>query len=320
MGLLSQLFSRFRAAEAEDPVVAAAVERAAYLVEPRLKQARGYPADYRQAVAGALAQARRIAQTVPGPLDLSPASHAGDPLVHALFASPEHLREVLQSSEVLRDYAATAGRGEFHALLSLQRMEKTVLGMEMQGDAVRRDVIQRVIYFTDHQFIGPAPGEAEARENLLWALFDRFMARVAVGVQRLRDERARLENEKDLAVARLRSANAASRAALQAELDALLGQLGEAGDSLDLRHMAEVFDTVLSHPQDCLNLEEHTLILDRMGVVQRNPDNPAAATLHFTDLIERYQAPRTVVLVHCRGLALPESPGKRFEEAAKWLN
>ncbi len=320
MSLLSHLFSRFRTTEAEDPVVAAAVERAAYLVEPRLKQARGYPRDYRHAVAGALAQARRIAQTVPGPLELSPATHAGDPLVHALFASPEHLREVLQSSEVLRDYAATAGRGEFHALLTLQRMEKTVLGMEMQGDAVRRDVIQRVVYFTDHQFTCPAPTEGEARENLLWALFDRFMERVAVGVQRLRDERARLEGEKDLAVARLRSARPENRAALQAEMDALLGQLGEAGDSLDMRHMAEVFDTVLSHPQDCLYLEEQALALDRMGVVQKDSGSPAAARLHFTDLIERYQAPRTVVLVHCRELALPESLGKRFEEAAKWLN
>lgn len=320
MGLLSHLFSRFRTTEAEDPVAAAAVERAAYLVEPRLKQAPGYPRDYRHAVAGALAQARRIAQIVPGPVEVSPASHVGDPLVHALFASPEHLREVLQSSEGLRDYAATAGRGEFHALLSLQRMEKTVLGMEMQGDAVRRDVIQRVVYFTDHQFTCPAPTEGEARENLLWALFDRFMERVAVGVQRLRDERARLEGEKDLAVARLRSANPESRAALQAELDALLGQLGEAGDSLDVRHMAEVFDTVLSHPQDCLYLEEQTLTLDRMGVVQPDSGGPAVATLHFTDLIERYQAPRTVVLVHCRGLALPDSLGTRLEAATKWLN
>lgn len=320
MSLLSQLFSRFRTTEAEDPVVAAAVERAAYLVEPRLKQAPGYPRDYRHAVAGALAQARRIAQTVPGPVEVSPASYVGDPLVHALFASPEYMREVLQSSPVLREYAAASGRGEFHALLSMQRVEKTAPGMEAQGDTLRRDVMQRVVYFTDHQFTGPAPNEAEARENLLWAMFDRFMERVAIGLQRLRDERTRLEREKDLARARLRSANPERRTALQAELDEALGQFGEAGDSLGVQHMAEVFDTVLSHPQDCLYLEEHALTLDRMGVVQPDSGGSAVATLHFTDLIERYQAPRTVVLMHCRELALPDSLGTRLEAATKWLN
>lgn len=319
MSLHSRLKALFRADEPADPVIAEAVERAAYLVEPRIRQARGYPEKYRRAVAGALAQARHIAQVVPGPIELSPASQAADPFVHALFASPEHMREVLQASEVLRNYAATSGRGGFHALLSLRRMEKTALGMEAQGDTVRRDVMQRVVYFTDHQFSCPAPSEAEARTNLLWALFDRFMARVAVGVQRLRDEHARLEGEKDLAVARLRSAKAERRAGLQAELDALLGSLGQAGESLDVKHLAEVFDTVLSHPQDCLSLEEHTLILDRMGVVQRNPDNPGAATLHFTDLIERYETPRTVVLVRCPDLTPAEPLGSRLDQASKWL-
>lgn len=320
MNPFARLFSGFRPTPSEDPLVAAAVERAVYLVEPRLKQARGYPGDYRGAVAGALAQARRIAEAVPGPVDLSPASHAADPLVHALFASPEHLRETQRSSEVLRDYAPMAGRGEFHALLSMQRREKTALGMETHGETVRRDVMQRVVYFTDHRFDCPAPDEAGAREKLLWALFDRFAARVAVGVQRLRDERARLESEKDLAVARLRSAKAENHAVLQAELDALFAQLGEAGESLGAKNMAEVFGTVLSHPQDCLTLEVHSLILDRMGVIQPSPDSPGAATLHFTDLLERYESPRTVLLVRCPEPAPADSLGTRLEQAATWLN
>lgn len=320
MGLLLRLLSRFRATEAEDPLVAAAVERAAYLVEPRIKQTRGYPRDYRHSVAGALAQARRIAQTVPGPVDVSPASHIGDPLVHALFASPEHIGQVLSASPVMRDYIAARGIGEVYALLSMRRVEKTALGMEAQGDTLRRDVMQRVVFFTDHQFTGPAPTEAEARENLLWAMFDRFMERVAIGLQRLREERTRLEREKDLAVARLRSSSPERRIALQAELDEALGQFGEAGNSLGVQHMAEVFDVVLSHPEDCLHLDEHVLTLDSMGIVQPDSSGPSAAALHFTDLIERYQAPRTVILVRCRKLALPDSLGTRLEEATKWLN
>ena len=80
----------------------------------------------------------------------------------------------------------------------MRRVEKSARGMDLDGDVLRRDVAQRVIDFADQQLIAPAPTENEARENLLWYLFDRYMDHVAQGLDRLRDERQRLSRGKPL--------------------------------------------------------------------------------------------------------------------------
>jgi hypothetical protein len=200
----------------------------------------------------------------------------------------------------------------------MRRVEKSVFGLEMAGAVVRRDVAQRVIHFTDLQLIGPAPTEKEARENLLWYLFDHYMEHVAQGLSRLRDERQRLAQEKDFALARLRSVSADRRAARQLELDEVLANLGDASATLDLEHLGEVFDVVLSHPEDCLALAVQRMNLDAMGVIHADATDPGVVSLPFVDLLERERETRTVVLVHCWDVT-PASPGNMLEEARQRL-
>lgn len=302
--------------ETADPDLEVALERAAARVEPRLIQTRGWPRNYRVAIAAALAQARRVAEGIPGPLELSPQRYASEPAVRALFATPEDIRRTLCGSPALRDYAAAGDRREVYALLSMRRMEKTVLGVDLSGSALRREVPQTLLWFTDHRLSGPAEDEAGARRALLWILFDRFLERLAVGVERLREERARLLREKDLAMARLHDAGARRETAAREALGEILRRLAEVTQALELERLAEVFDTVLSHPEDCLYLTEHTYALDEMGRLR--PGDAHATTLRFVDLLERYQEPRTVLLAHCRDFT-PVSVGERLREAEGWL-
>lgn len=302
MSLLDRFLVHFAPPGADDPDLAAAMERAALRVEPKLKETRGWPKRFRHPIAGALAQARAVAEAIPGPLEIDAVHPGSAPYLHAIFATPQNIGEILSASPVLRDYALTAG-GEAFALLSMRRMEKNSLGMEMQGGILRRDVPQRLAWFADHRFSGPAASAEEARNSLLWTLFDRFLERVAVGVQRLRDERNRLSQEKDLAMARLHGAAPAKREALRQVLETVLKQLTELTEALELERLADVFETVLSHPQDCLYLQTYTLAMDDMGVLHAVDESPTS-TLEFAELVERYQEPRTVILAHCSHVQL----------------
>lgn len=284
-------------------------------VDPRIKQTRHWPDRYRASVGGALAQARRVAEGVPGPVTLDNAHWVGDPLVHALFTSAGEMHRLLSMNTVLRDFIVTHGCTEVYALLSMRREEKHVFGMEAAGGALVRDVPQHVIWFTDPLFLAPAAGEAEARETLLWMLFDRFLERLRVGMDRLKNERERLIQEKEQAQARLRTASESKRPALENAFQDLLAQLGEIAQLLDPGRLHDIFDTVLSHPEDCLYLERHAFSLDAMGVVQ--PEGHGTR-LEFSDLIERYQEPRTVVMAHCPGVC-PNTLADRLDEASHWL-
>jgi hypothetical protein len=320
MGLWDRLRERLHPPGEDDPDLPEALERAAYRVEPRIKQVRGWPKRYLRPIAGALAQARRVAAGIPGPVTLEAGHYASDPYIHAIFGSAEAIGHLFRTSPAAQAYVGTALESEAYALLSAIRQEKRVLGMEIDGDILRREVPQTQVWFTDHQLHGLAKSEAEAREGLLWTLFDRFLERVAVGVERLRAERERLSQEKDLARARLRGASAASRPSAQGALEGVMKQLTDTIQALELENLHEVFETVLSHPQDCLYLRPHDLILDALGTVHTHPGE-GASRIEFVELWERYQTPRTVALVHCRGLA-PADPGARLERldaARRWL-
>jgi hypothetical protein len=172
------------------------------------------------------------------------------------------------------------------------------------------------VWFSEPHFLAPAGDERSVREQLIWVLFDRFLERVAVGVDRLRAEQDRLHQEKALAQARLRQAPADRRPELQAALADILTRLGEVAYHLDMTHLHEVFESVLSHPEDCLYLEEHAYALDAMGVADSH--DLSVTSLHFVDLIERYQPPRTVVLTRFTSVR-PESMAERLDRAARWL-
>jgi len=296
-----------------DPVLDVAVERAVYRVEPRLKQLRSYPGRYRFSVQRVLARVRQLSAEVPGPVTLDAEHYIRDPFIHSMFAAPEDIGRLF-STQAMRAYVAEHGGDELYALLSMRRVEKSVFGLDMAGEAVRRDVAQRTVHFTDLQLIGPAPTEKEARENLLWHLFDKYMEHVAQGLNRLRDEHKRLAQEKDFALARLRGVSADRRAARQQELDKVLTNLGDASATLDLENMGELFDVVLSHPEDCIALTSQRLRLDAMGVIHADATDPRVVSLVFADLLERERETRTVVLVHCRDV-IPASTEKMLEDA-----
>ncbi|OYY93419.1 MAG: hypothetical protein B7Y41_11680 [Hydrogenophilales bacterium 28-61-23] len=317
-GLWSRLISRMAGNHACDPLLSAAVERSVYRVEPRLKQIRGFPGRYRPFIEPVLARVRQLATSVPGPVTVDTENYIRDPFVHALFGSPEDIRRFLCSTQTMRDHVARHGAGELYALLSMRRTERTVFGMEATGEVLRRDVAQQTVSFSDHQLIGLAPTEAEARENLLWYLFDRYMDHVAGGLDLLRAEQQRLVQQKDLALARLRGVSAGPRVVRQKELDKVLAQLAEATASLDLERLVDVFEVVLSHPEDCLALKAHSLAVDAMGVIQADAGNHGGARLDFVDLLERDREPRSVVLVHCRQV-LAILPAERLQEAKQWL-
>lgn len=321
MGLLARWFARQRplaVAEVSAADLDAALARTAARVEPRLKSLRGWPERYRHHIAGALAQAARVSRDIPGPLELDAQHYVSDPTVHAFFAAPAEIGRLLRTSPAIRAYVAGGGSGEIYALLSLRRRERYAFAVEMQGDIVRRDVPQRLMLFSDPVLSVPAPTEAQAREALKWALFDRFLERVVVGVQRVRDERDRLRGERDLLQAALRSGETGRRAQRRARLDDILRRLGEIADILELDHLHELVGTVLSHPEDCLYLQPYSVILDGMNVVRPAQTGTTVHKLTLMELHERYQEDRTVALAHF-SLVTPADIDDSLQQADRWL-
>lgn len=297
-----------------------AIERAANAVDPMLKQTRGYPNSYRKSVACALEYARSLALSVPGPVVVNNETYARDAFIHALFPQLNFVRDALCSSRAVQDYRQQSPAcHEIYALMGMRREEKTMLGMELSGQVIHGDIPQSVVYFTSHTIENPASTEQQARDLITWNFFDKLVAKVAQRIQARKDTKQAQLQEKDLLTARLRSADANSRPALQTELSRLLGRLQDTSNSLDFSHYLKDFEAVLLNPQQHLRLQQVEMALDRVGVIQNQNNSTGAQTVVFNDLIGFDQRNWTVTMVHCKDMR-SVSFATRLDNACRTLS
>lgn len=302
------------------PGLLPAIERAVTGVDPMLKQAHGYPNNYRKSVACALEYSRSLALSVPGPVLVNNETYAKDAFIHALFPQLNFVRDALCSSRAVQEYRQKSPAcHEIYALMGMRRVGKKMLGMELSGQVIHGDVPQNVVYFTSHTIENPAPTEQQARDLMAWSFFDKLVAKVAQRVQARKDEKQSQLLEKDLLMARLRSADAQARPALQAELSSLLGKLQDTSGSLDYGHYLKDFDAVLLNPEQHLRLNQVEMVLDSMGVIMKDEDSSMGQPLVFNDLIGFDQRDWTVTMVHCRDMR-SETFAARLDNACRTLS
>jgi hypothetical protein len=304
---------------ATPPELATAITRAVDRVEPRLKYGGGYPERYRDAVAAAMAYSVELAGRIPGPVRINRESYVRDPLVHALFASPDDFHVAFCASRAMHDYRRDYPEaGEVYGLICMRRSTKSLLGCEMQGDQLRRDVPQQAVCFSGHTLADVANTEAEARARIADGVFDSLVDHVRLRIEARVRERADLENRCDELRAAIRLATPDKRVSLDVELRGLLGQLSALVPALMLDRYAEDFDAVLRVPEQYVFIDRQTMILDAMGIL-RSSDSEDGQEVEFCDLIGRDRRLWTVALMHCDRVRDEGSMETRLAAAERWL-
>jgi hypothetical protein len=282
----------------DTPELLAAIDFAVGRVEPLLRQAGGYPGDFRKPVIYALQYAQELAAKLPGPVCVNPEAYALDAYVHAIFPSLESFPEALSLSRAMQDYLRqeTAG-AEVFALLGMRRIEKNSLGMALSGQYIQQDVAQQVVYFGSHTLENPAPSEALARKNIAWSFFESLLGQVAKRVSQRKQKLQSQRHERESLVARLRTADQDSRPALEDKLAALMDEMADTTRLLDLRNYSDDFEGVLCNPEHSLRLTSSAVKLDAMGVKLPLDAKKPEQALVFDELIGFDRRDWTVTLV-----------------------
>jgi hypothetical protein len=204
-----------------------------------------------------------------------------------------------------------------YALLGTRRREKNVLGMAMEGDMLRRDVPQTVVFFTGHTLANPAPTEVETREAMTWSFFEGLLRHVRRRLDARYLEKVELERERDNLVARLRLPKTENREELEARLHDNLRTLQAIRPAFDLETAVEAFEAVMLKPEANLYLEPQTFWLDGMGV-QHEAGEGGAKPMEFIELVGFDRRRWTVTVVHCEDIG-DGSLGNRLEAAGRML-
>ena len=155
-GWIGDIWRHYQARRTNEEVLRQATERVVKVADPVISQAGSYRKVLRTPVAGAMEYCRSMIDAIPGPVVLSKNRYYADPLVKALFVSPDELEEVLRLSPEAAAFREQGHSGEVSALLTMLHQEKTIFTSQQEGEIIRRDVPQRAVNFSDHRIVAPA--------------------------------------------------------------------------------------------------------------------------------------------------------------------
>lgn len=306
MSLLTHIADLLRPSPAPDPETSAALSRVIGMVDPLVRAAPRLEKHLLTAVEHALSYCRGLVDALPGPIEINRHSFSADPLVHALFATANDIDEMLGRSQAIRDFLQRPecwASDCFCAMLAARRQQKTQLGLARQGDVIRSDVPQVVLYFSDQTLIEPCCDPEMARQRLQARALDSLLQTFNQHVEHLRHERQSLRTDLSCEQAfltamrqhRTQSEAEEKHTRRLLELDLRLRQNNE---SLMPETLADLLADFLRHPENALSLKPVSMRIDRLGIVHDgDPESDDAQTIVFPELTSRDRRQHLATLV-----------------------
>jgi hypothetical protein len=282
-----------------ESLIEAAIERALDGTDPRLRVLSGYRKRLREPVVHVIDHVVALVDGIPAPVPAGRGEHGSEPRLAALFASERDMLDIIGRDKALADFLhgpEGPGAERVMALLLAERREKNILGMDLVGDRVRRDVPQVAVSFAGHRLLDPSTGEGQMHRQLKRRAFDHLLSLALARIAERRVERDDLARQRDLLRRKLTALERGGwgfdppedeppeRNTLLAELDAVTEQLQalDAGSDVLGAHLGIVVE-LLGDAEHQLWGEDITLHLDAMNI-QRPAQNPSARQIHLQEL------------------------------------
>ncbi|MBT7308304.1 MAG: hypothetical protein HN842_08795 [Gammaproteobacteria bacterium] len=287
------------------------------LIDPLLLHTSGYPTLYRGAIQQASQYVDQLTTQTPGPIQLVAKNFTSDPLIRALFPSPQLLEENLRLSIAMREYQPVQpGKQQLFAVMGVRWSRNLRYGIERSGEIIQSSVPQQTIDFKDHTFTLPASTEVEARQLLRDHFLSRLGNRVKEQIQSLKEQRDQLYLLGKRKENALRKSDQPAQPEKVEEIDRLWDSWRALNRQLDTDHAIDHFNSVMYSPSDHLQLEPYQLSIDPMGV-ERPPDE-GGSTLNLMELHGGDQRIRTIMLVQFPWQR-PPSTDDQIQQAYRWL-
>ncbi|MGH8662807.1 MAG: hypothetical protein ACREUX_00950 [Burkholderiales bacterium] len=331
MGILDWLRLHFQdSAGSKDPAVADTLARIVQLANPRLVFAHRYKGRLMPAVRNAMNHAGELVAGAAPAREASTGAWQSDPCIRAMFANAKEVTGTFsRSPEVRQWFTANPAARDICAVLSMQLVERRVLGSALEERVLRGEVAQTTINFTDYRVRICAATESELRNDLERRIVDQLALSAIAAAAQVESRRSLLERERALLRTRLRllEAKGAGISGLGMRVSPQLGELARVQMELavndqdlralsaghqDLDHQVECLCAALMNPADHFSVSERRLRLDNMNVLLPDASTTPGATLEVQ--IARVPIPnapaefRTFVFAHFpRAELLPQA-------------
>jgi len=295
------LFDRLFAAEKPDAaLVAETIDAVVDAVEPKVKLHSRYRRKLEPCIRRSIDYLRSLAREPLEPVLLSRGAWAGDARVNAFFATADDVPACLGRSHELRRFFDSNPAPDAYALLGMRMQERSVLGMDLVGEAVQREVQQTVVSFADHRLVAPHAVLAQARLEVGRRLLLRLAQLALIRIVATDEKATELGEHKAYLGARLRLLRLAEdgmegivkdRSKIAADRKALERQLKETVEGyIEAKGSLATLDGYIGHIQDVFSKpEEHVAVSHsrlRLSTLGIRLAKDAAGPANELDIVE----------------------------------
>jgi len=282
--------------------------------DARIRLVPGYRKKLQDAIGASLEFTDFVVEHIPRAIEMSRRTFVSDPYVNAFFANIADMQSVFMQSSEIRDFLEEHRNdtpAECCSLLCMHMSEKTVTGMEISGDVVHKDVLQKAVNFSDHRVYSPASSEPATREGLKQCLFTGLVNNALDRIMQLKLENHRLQSERSMLHARLRHLR---QKAERAEHDAapvieIMNAIEETSKRLknvedamlrispaSPQESLELINTVFQRPDEFIQTREFQLRLNKMGIKIDASSREPCNDITLTEVRIVNELPRVVTL------------------------
>jgi len=282
--------------------------------DARIRLVPGYRKKLQDAIGASLEFTDFVVEHIPRAIEMSRRTFVSDPYVNAFFANIADMQSVFMQSSEIRDFLEEHRNdtpAECCSLLCMHMSEKTVTGMEISGDVVHKDVLQKAVNFSDHRVYSPASSEPATREGLKQCLFTGLVNNALDRIMQLKLENHRLQSERSMLHARLRHLR---QKAERAEHDAapvieIMNAIEETSKRLknvedamlrispaSPQESLELINTVFQRPDEFIQTREFQLRLNTMGIKIDASSREPCNDITLTEVRIVNELPRVVTL------------------------
>jgi hypothetical protein len=275
-------------------LINAAIERAVDGTDPSIRAVSGYKRRLRPAIVHAIQYVVALVDGVTPPVTLAPESYRENPQLRAFFISSTEVRELFEKDRNLAEFlrGRTDPLSFITALLVLEKQQRSILGAEVSGTVVQRDVPQVTVSFEAARLLDPAAHEIQTRHLLKRRAFDHLLSLALKSISFVKGERDELERRRALLEAKLNmlqssgwgfhaspGAEPLDVASLEEMLAGIERQLLGLGGDDNLEVYLELVIDVLSRPEEHLWYRKEDLIVDGMGIKRSEVSSDARAVI-----------------------------------------
>lgn len=287
---------------AREQLVNQATQRAIDVIDKRLNALSNSHARIRGAVEIAIDHVVTMANAFPEPVNLTYDSYRSQPLLNALFASPDHLHEVVVGDAAIKSASShMTARGDLYALLISRMSRRHFIGPDLIDGALRQDVALTAVSFDHHHFLDVSPDESQTRVQLKKRAYDVMLKQILEEVEARHQTQQTLQGQRKLLQRKLEllhragwhftpsSTGEEGLGSVEAQLhkvEASLAELGAPEQTLE-NHLT-LLKHELEHPAQLLALESVSTILDLQNI-ERASESDQAHPISLNQLVDRHQ-------------------------------